>query len=346
MRFAWLIVLFLGSLPLLLGASPVLEAVPGPADHGEAAQRFAAGIERAKRATVGILQSEGPDARGLSGQGRFSVRGTGLYVRDGYIVTARHAVEAEEAGKSTIPQEIRILTTDLEELPAKLTGVNAFLDIAVYRVSLDGTSARMAAAAFAQQEPEPGEELFTVGYPLGWGPAVGFGRLGNPNTFLPTVDSRLFQLDLSACSGNSGGGLFNAGGEIVGVMHAIIQTETIQGERRCSRFGFAVPGRLVQRISEALIRGERPSFSRLGVQLRVEKRGTRWVAAVAEASGPALDGGIQKGDILIAIESAAITDAAQLKNYLIERTEPGQRVTVRVLRGDAERDLVVTLGGS
>jgi len=343
MKLSWHVHLLLGAVAAVFGASSGMAESPEPqsAEH-----RVAGGIERAKRATVGILQPEGPDARGLAGQGRFSVRGTGFHVRDGYIVTARHAVEQEEGGKSTIPKEIRVLTTDLEEFPAALTGVNAFLDIAVYRISLDGASARMAAAAFAQQEPEPGDEVFTVGYPLGWGPAVGFGRLGNPDTFLPTVDSRLFQLDLSACSGNSGGGLFNAGGEVVGVMHAIVQTETIQGERRCSRFGFAVPGRLVQRITDALIRGEHPRFSRLGVQLRVEKRGTRWVVAVAEASGPALEGGIQKGDILLAIENIAITDAAQLKNYLIERTEPGQRVMVRVLRGDKEQTLIVTLGGA
>lgn len=338
MRCSWRNLLLLGSAAVLLVASAALAE---PADH-----RLSSGIERAKRATVGILQPEGPDARGLAGEGRFSLRGTGFHVRDGYLVTARHAVELEEAGKSTIPQEIRVLTTTLEELPATLTGVSAFLDIAVYRVNGDGAATRMAAASFAQQEPEPGDEVFTVGYPLGWGPAVGFGRIGNPNTFLPTVESRLFQLDLSACSGNSGGGLFNADGEVVGVMHAIIQTETIQGERRCSRFGFAVPGRLVQRIANALIQGAQPRFSKMGIQLKVVKMRTRWMVAVADASGPALEGGIQKGDILLAIENTEITDAAQLKNYLIERTEPGQKVTVRVLRGDKEQVLSVTLGGA
>ena len=342
MRCSWKDLL-LSSAAVLLGASAALAE---PSDHRLADRRLSSGIERAKRATVGILQPEGPDARGLAGEGRFSLRGTGFHVRDGYIVTARHAVEQEEAGKSTIPQEIRILTATLEELPATLTGVSAFLDIAVYRVNGDGPATRMAASVFAQQEPEPGDEVFTVGYPLGWGPAVGFGRIGNPNTFLPTVDSRLFQLDLSACSGNSGGGLFNADGEVVGVMHAIIQTETIQGERRCSRFGFAVPGRLVQRIANALIQGTQPKFSKMGIQLKVVKMGTRWMVAVADPSGPALEGGIQKGDILLAIDNTEITDAAQLKNYLIERTEPGQKVRVRVLRGDKEQVLSVTLGGA
>src|SRR6185295_9597142 len=171
---------------------------------------------------------------------------------------------------------------------------------------------------------------------LGWGPAMGFGRIGNPNTFLPTLESRLFQIDLSACSGNSGGGLFNANGEIIGVLHAVIQTEQTEAEHHCSRFAFSVPGLLVQRIVTTLIQGGTPKFSRLGVNLKPVKIGTHWRVAVADASGPALDGGIRQGDILLAIEDMTITDAAQLKNYLIERTQPGQRVTVRVLRDGKE----------
>lgn len=303
------------------------------------------GIERAKRATVGILQ-ENQEQQGAPNQGKFSLRASGFHLRDGYIVTAHHAVERDEGGREPIPQEIRILTTDLEELTAALTGVSAFLDIAVYRIKEEGAAVRMATAVFGKQEPAPGDEVFTVGYPLGWGPAVGFGRIGNPNTFLPTADSRMFQMDLTACSGNSGGGLFNADGEVVGVIHAIIQTDMAQGERRCSRFGFAVPGPLVKRIVEALIQGGQPKFSRLGIQLKAVKMGTRWRIAVSDASGPALHGGIQKGDVLLAIEDMDIMDGAQLKNYLIERTEPGQRVTIRVLRGNKEQTLVVTLGGA
>lgn len=307
--------------------------------------RVAGGIERAKRATVGILQ-EGQEQQGSAGQGRLTLRASGFHLRDGYIVTAHHAVEQDEKGREPVPAEIRILTTDLEELPATLTGVSAFLDIAVYRVTVEGAAARIATASFAKEEPVPGDEVFTVGYPLGWGPAIGFGRIGNPNTFLPTADSRMLQLDLTACSGNSGGGLFNPDGEVVGVMHAIIQTDIVQGERRCSRLGFAVPGRLVQRIADALIQGGQPKFSRLGIQLKAVKVGTRWRLAVSEASGPALHAGLQRGDILLAIEETEITDGAQLKNYLIERTEPGQRVTVRVLRGNKEQVLSVTLGGA
>lgn len=327
---------------LVVAAAFLLGGASVPAEPGE--PRWSSGIERATGATVGILK----EAQAPSGQTeapRLSVRGSGVHIRDGYIVTARHAVERDGGGGPAIPKEITVLTAAMDELPARLTGVNAFLDIAVYRIGGNG-AATLPAAAFADQEPDPGQEVFTVGYPLGWGPTVGFGRIGNPNTFLPTVETRLFQVDLAACSGNSGGGLFNASGEIVGIVHAIIHTETVQTDRPCSRFAFAVPGPLVQRIVTALIRGERPGFSRLGVQLTAVKVGTRWQVAVAEAVGPALEGGVRKGDLLLAIEETPITSAAQLKTYLMERTAPGQRVRLRVQRGGTEHLLVVTLGKS
>lgn len=320
---------------VLLGVTP---AMAEPLDH-----HLPIVIERAKRATVGILRND-QDAQYEAGQARFSLRGTGIHVGNGYIVTAQHAVMRTEAGEKVLPREITILTADLDELPALLKDVNAFADLVVYQVSGEAAQTVVATALLADREPEPGDEVFTVGYPLGRGPVVMFGRIGGLNTFLPTVESRLLQVDLFACSGNSGGGLFNAKGEIVGVVHAVILTETVQGQGGCSRFAFAVPGVLVHRIMTALIQGAQPSFSRLGVQLSAAKLGTRWRVAVAEPVGPALEAGIRTGDILLSIENMEITDAAQLKTYLVERTVPGQRVAVRVLRGNNEHVLFVTLG--
>ena len=306
---------------------------------------FSSKIEQATQATVGILQ-HADDVDSQATKTHFSIRGSGFHLRDGYIVTARHAVERQEGGKTVIPKDISVITAMLEEVPATLVGVNAFLDLAVYQVDISATSVSLATVSFAEEAPEQGDSLFTVGYPLGWGPAVGFGRLGNLNTFLPTAHTRLMQVDLSACSGNSGGGLFNGQGELVGMVNAIIQTETTQGERRCSRFAFAVPGKLVQRMVTALIDGKNPKFPRVGIKMTVVKIGTRWRVAVAKATGPARKGGMRKGDILLSIENHDIISAAQLKNYLIEHTAPGQHVTFTVQRGDQEQDLNVRLGGT
>jgi S1-C subfamily serine protease len=310
------------------------------ADDGSA---FAAHVDHAKLATVGVLQ-EGHGHEFQSGRARFSIRGSGFHLRDGYLVTARHVVDRDERGKRVVPHEIRILTSDLRELPATLVGMNVFTDIAVYRLAPE--TASLPPSAFSDREARPGDEVFTIGYPLGWGPAISFGRVGNPNTFLPTVESRLLQLDLSACSGNSGGGLYRADGRIAGMMHAVIQAETSDEDRRCTRFGFAVPGRLIDRIATALIQGVHPEFARLGIQMTLVTVGARRHVAADDVAGPAQAAGVKKGDLLLSIEDTPITDPAQLKNYLIERAQPGQTVRLKVLRGQAEQTLLVTLGKS
>jgi serine protease Do len=303
-------------------------------------------IEHAKLATVGILQSDQPDTLDNDHGLPVSIRGSGIHMGQGVIVTARHAVERSEGGKIVVPETIHVVTDDLLELPAIRQGANAYLDVAVYQLQAPESDWPQAHVEFADGEATYGDRVFTVGYPLGWGPAITFGTVGNPNTFLSTVQSRLLQVDLSACSGNSGGGLLNQHGQLIGLIHAIIQTETQHEDRRCSRFAFALPGPLVHRVVTSLLAGNVPGFSVLGIQLQTVRQGKRWALVVAKATGPSRLGGLRKGDVLTAINDVVIATPAQLKNYLIERTEPGQTVVLKVQRGDAQEMVSVTLGGS
>ena len=300
---------------------------------------------RAKQATVGILEDT-QDQRMPEKPGRIQVRGTGFHLRDGYVITARHAAEKHNTSTGTIIQKhVHILTSDLHELPADLVGDSAFMDVVIYRIAEPHRSKLQTGTSFAAGDVAPGMEVFTVGYPLGWGPTMAFGRLGNTNTFLQTVEARLIQADLSACNGNSGGGLFNAQGEVVGIMHAIIQTEKDETQAHCSRMTFAIPGILAERIVNAALAGKPLTFSKLGIHMTSVKDGTKWRMAVKDVADPAKEAGIQKHDILLAIEDTDILDAAQLKNYLIERTTPGQKVAVKVRRVDADLTFHVVLGG-
>lgn len=328
------------ALGLLIILPPPLAA---PAQTKE--ERVAGAIHRAKRATVGILRSEERSPAAPT-KAHFSIRGTGVHLRDGYIVTARHAVTRQKGSQTVLAEMIAVLTEDFHELAAELVGFSEFLDLAVYRVDLEADPSVLGIVPFGALEPAPGDDVFTVGYPLGWGPTVGFGHVGNPNTFLPTLQARLLQLDLAACSGNSGGGLFNARGDLVGFVHAIIQTDGPESERRCSRMAFGVPAKLAGRIIDALIKGEPAGFPRLGLGLTSVKLGTQWRVAVSSATGPAREAGFEKGDILVAIEGTEVVSAAQLKSYLLERTRPGQQVRVTVLRDREKAVLMVRLGSS
>ncbi|MDT7041500.1 S1C family serine protease [Candidatus Nitronereus thalassa] len=323
--------LLIGLLPIMaIGAEPSLLSIAA---------------EKARHATVGILSPEEERAT-ISGPAPFSVRGSGTHIGQGYILTARHAIEHQKGGKTLAAEAIQVITEHFHELTATFIGINEFLDVALYRVPEDTLPDIPGQVTFAESEAYSGDNVFTVGYPLGWGPALSFGRIGNPHTFLTTIQSRLLQVDLSACSGNSGGGLFNTKGEIVGVVHAIIQTEHTQGERRCSRFAFAVPGLIVQKIVQSLIEGHSLKFSTLGISLNVVKQDRHWAIAVKNATGPARRAGFKKGDILLAINHQPIHSAAQLKNYLIEHTQPEQNITITILREQETLNLNVILGES
>jgi serine protease Do len=323
----------------LLALSWLAITAPGQAEVPRGA------LEQATLATVGVLEDT-QDQRTPDKPGKLLVRGTGFHWRDGYVVTARHAAEKHDAtAGAIIPKQIRVLTTDLHELPADLVGDSAFMDVVVYRIAEPHRGKLRAAASFAAGEVQPGQQVFTVGYPMGWGPTMSFGHLGNTNTFLQTVDSRLIQADVAACSGNSGGGLFNDKGEIVGIMHAIIQTERDDSTAYCSRMAFAIPALLADRIVSAAVAGKPLTFSKMGIHMMPVRDGTKWRMAVRDVSEPAKSAGIQKHDIIIAVDDTEIDDAKHLKNYLIERTAPGQRVAVKVRRADADLTFTVTLGG-
>jgi serine protease Do len=308
------------------------------------AETHAEVIERAKRATVGILEDT-QDPRTPDKPGKIKIRGTGFHLHDGYVVTARHAVERPSPTGHIVPKVIHVLTTDLHELVAQIVGDSAFLDVVVYRLNHKDRPILDVVTAFAHEPPLVGSGVFTVGYPMGWGPTMAFGRIGNTNTFLQTVETRLVQADLSACSGNSGGALFNQGGEVVGIMHAVIQTEKDESHVFCSQMAFAIPATLASRIVGAAIEGKPLAFSKLGIHMTAVKDGTKWRMAVKDVSEPAKAAGIQKHDMLLAIEDTEILDAAHLKNYLIERTVPGQRVSVKVRRAEADLTFTVTLAG-
>ncbi|WP_447976656.1 S1C family serine protease [Candidatus Nitrospira bockiana] len=315
-------------LALALGAVAI-PAGPEPALAGVDSQV----ILEAKRATVGILREAE----------RFQFQGTGVHIGDGYIVTARHVVTMQGADKAILPS-VTILTQDLHELTAFLVGEHAPIDLAVYRVEAGAAWKLPGAVLFAASDPQAGEEVFTVGFPLDRGATVTYGRVGSEGTFLFTVPSRLLQLDLSVCSGNSGGGLFNDQGAVVGVIHAIIQTEQVQGKGGCSRMAFAIPATAAQRVARDLRERKRPLVPWLGIAMEAVKWESRWRVRIVKVEGPAFEGGLKVGDVILAIDQIEILTPAELKSFLLETAQPNQTVLLHILRGNTEFHMRVVLG--
>lgn len=290
-------------------------------------------ILQAKRATVGILRESE----------RFQFKGTGIHVGEGYIVTARHVVDVT-GDQKTLHPSVTILTQDLREMPAFLAAEHALTDVALYRVEPGVALKLPGAVSFAVTDPQAGEDIFTVGFPLDWGATVTYGRVGSGGTFLFTVASRLLQLDLAVCSGNSGGGLFNERGEVVGIVHAIIQTEHVLGRGGCSRMAFAIPATIADRVVRDLREQKRPLIPWLGITMEAIKWESRWRVRVAKAEGPASEGGLKVGDVILAIDQREFFTPAELKSFLLETAQPNQTVLVHVLRDHTELLMNITLG--
>ena len=79
-------------------------------------------------------------------------------------------------------------------------------------------------------------------------------------------------------------------GEVVGIMHAVIQTDKDESHVYCSQMAFAIPGTLAARIVSAAIEGKPLAFSKLGIHMTAVKDGTKWRIAVKDVAEPAKGG--------------------------------------------------------
>lgn len=297
-------------------------------------------IKNARDATVGILKS----ASQTNIQSQFDFIGTGVHVGNGYMVTARHVVSFNNG--ASVLQKISILTSNFYELTADLVGENESTDIAVYRLPIDYRAHLTTGVAFGTREPVSGDDVFTIGNSLGGWLIKKFGHTGNTNIYFSASKTRLMQLDIPVCSGDSGSGAFNERGELVGMVGAIVPTESFLGGKVCSRFTFAIPLKLVQRVVTQLLNNERPSFSFIGVDLEAVQLNHRWMISVKAAHEPAFKGGMRSGDIIFSVNGYEISDAAQLKSFIVEETRPGDTLSILVLRAGEKLLLRVTTGGT
>ena len=159
----------------------------------------------------------------------------------------------------------------------------------------------------------------------------------------------LIQTDASISPGNSGGGLFNANGELIGIVNAKSSYSEAEG------IGFAIPINTAMEISRQLIESGSVARPALGVkivdvtdaqtaqQLGVSTMGV-YVVEVTKGSG-AEAAGVQAGDRVLAVDDTAVSDSSALKNYLKDKAI-GDSVNLQVERNGKVQTLTVTLGSN
>ena len=313
-----------------------------------AADEFLVGTERPVATGAGIDVAAVADRVGPStvtvlsavdGFGGIGLTGTGIIVSDGgEIVTNAHVVEF--AASISV-----LLAGETEPTPAELLAVDTGNDLALLRVDVEG----LRPATFAAPgSTRLGDEVVAIGYALSLdgAPSVTRGIVSALNRTIITASGALdglVQTDAAISSGNSGGPLVNANGEVVGINTAVARGSATTA---ASNIGFAISVAEALPVLASLRRvadGEERREGFLGVNLDDRTDGGLGALIVAvQPDTPAALAGVENGDVVIALDGAAIQGAAGLI-AAIRDLEPGNVTVVTVRRGDGVIDLAVEL---
>lgn len=287
--------------------------------------------------------------------------GSGFVIDDqGHIVTNRHVVNSA--------QSIVVQFFDGILAPAKVVGVDRDTDLAVIKVDPEGLDLHPLPLG-AIDDLKVGSRIIVIGNPFGntntltTGIISALGRqinLPDSQYFLPEV----IQTDAAINPGNSGGPLLNEQGEVVGVAFMIQSASAAN-----AGIGFGIPVYFVERVARALIANGQYQHPWLGVsgesispfiarELRLPVNAGVLVG-VTVPNSPAARAGVRGGDkqaeveganfrvggdIITAIDGQPITLFGDLLAYLSRYTEPGQKVTLTVVRDGKTITIDVTLG--
>jgi len=269
--------------------------------------------------------------------------GSGIIVsQDGYILTCAHVVSGATSVK------VQLNGSD-QSYDATVVGVDSTSDIAVLKIDATGLT---PAVIGDSGKLAVGETTVAVGNPLGTlSNTVTQGIVSALNRQVTVEDNNmtLIQTDTSISPGNSGGGLFNANGELIGVVNAKSSYSEAEG------IGFAIPINTAMDIAQQLIENGAVARPVLGVSiLDIQDSSTAqqygvsalgvYVADVTKGSG-AEAAGVQRGDRIIAIDDTAVSSTATVKSYLADK-QVGDTVTLQVERDGKVLTLNVTLGNS
>ena len=258
----------------------------------------------------------------------------------GLIVTNNHVIEGAD--------EITANFNDGTKLTATLIGHDEKTDLALLKVKADKP---LTSVNFGDSgKIRVGDWVMAIGNPFGLGGTVTLGIVSARNRDINSGPyDNFIQTDASINRGNSGGPLFDMDGEVVGINTAIISPSG-----GSIGIGFAVPSEIAIGVVDQLRQFGETRRGWLGVRIQqvtedvaqgMSMTGPPRGALVAsvDAKGPAAEGGIQAGDVILSFDGEAIDSMHDLPRIVAEKPV-GKQVTVHVLRAGKEQDVTVTLG--
>lgn len=266
--------------------------------------------------------------------------GSGFVVdASGYVVTNNHVVGDAE--------EIRVIFPDNTHYAATLVGRDPKTDLALLKIKSDKP---FPAVQFGDSDAmRVGDWVIAVGNPYGLGGSVSAGIVSarGRNINAGPFDD-FIQTDAAINRGNSGGPLFNAKGEVVGINSAIFSpTGGSIG------IGFAIPSSMAKTVVEQLKKDGTIHRGWLGVKIQEVSEeianslgmGKPRGALVLEISkdSPAVGSGLMPGDVIVRFDGHEI-DAMRKLPRVVADTKIGKKVDVVVWRKGKEVTLSMKIG--
>ena len=310
-----------------------------------------------------FFQFEVPQYRQKGTQKQEVGGGTGFIIsKDGMILTNSHVVSDEEA-------DYTVFTLDGKKYPAKVLAKDTFRDLALIEIEpekiVDGKGefnlkSFPVAELGDSDNLQIGQTVITIGNALGEfkntvsaGVISGLGRrvTASGGGVVETLED-VIQTDAAINQGNSGGPLLNLKGEVIGVNFAMVQ--------QAENIGFAISINKAKKDIEQVKKFGKISFPFLGVRYvlineEIQKENNlpvdygAWVQK-GEGGEPAIfpgsaaeKVGLEEGDIILEFNGEKITTENTLAKIIMEH-DPGDKITLKILRQGKEKIFEVVLG--
>lgn len=281
---------------------------------------------------------------GFGQGGSYEASGSGsgvVLTEDGYIATCAHVVDGAKA--------IRVTLNDDTTYDATLVGSDARNDLAIIKIEASG----LAAAVFGDSDMlTVGEDVIAIGNPLGElrGTATsGIVSAVSRTLSIENLEMTLVQTDAAISPGNSGGGLFDANGCLIGIVNAKVADSSAEG------LGFAIPvNSVVSEIDDLLHYGYITGRAALGVYTQnVTMRSSEYGFLFGQgatscvqitdviADSAAANADLQAGDLILKVDDTVISSNGDL-SACIAAYNAGDRATLTIQRNGQQFTVTVT----
>ena len=267
--------------------------------------------------------------------------GSGVIVSpNGYILTNNHVVDGAT--------DVRVTLADKREFKARVVGTDSKTDIAVLKIEAGGLP---TVAIGDSDKVQVGDYALAMGNPFGLGDTVTMGIVsatGRGNLGIEDYED-FIQTDAPINPGNSGGALVNDRGDLMGINTAILSHGEEGGNQG---IGFAVPVNVARNVMDQILKNGKVTRAYLGVMAQEvtpdlakafhEKAVSGALVGDVTPDSPASKAGVQKGDIILAVNGKPVNDSAQLRMNL-SLMQPGTQVNLTILRDGTERQMTARL---